>query len=110
MLVVLLSEALPLCSHRGKLNTSVYFSFPGGCMELLDPILVGFILFCVARRGKEWPALYDEMCWVAGQRMYQGLGYSELKEKGLSLGLGSIDRTISMVNSALASRAENEEV
>jgi len=44
------------------------------------------------------------MCWVAGRRMYQGLGYVELKEKGLSLGLGSIDRTISMVDSTLASR------
>lgn len=78
-------------------------------MELLDPILVGFILFCVARRGKEWPALYDEMCWVAGRRMYQGLGYSELKGKGLSFGLGSIDRTIGMVNSVLASQADNKD-
>ena len=73
-------------------------------MGFRDPTLAGFILFCADRRGRKWPALYDEMCWVAGRRMYQGLGYVELKEKGLSLGLGSIDRTISMVDSILASR------
>ena len=78
-------------------------------MELLDPVLAGFILFCVNRRGEEWPALYDEMCWVAGRHMYQGLGYMELKEKGLSLSLGDIDRTISMVDSTIVSRAGSKE-
>ncbi|MCD6359205.1 MAG: hypothetical protein J7L90_04565 [Dehalococcoidia bacterium] len=74
-------------------------------MQLCDSTLAGFVLFCVDRRGSEWPALYDEMCLVAGNRMYQGLGYIELKEKGLSLGLGDIEETITKVDSILSSRA-----
>ncbi len=71
-------------------------------MNSLDPRLRDFILFCVERRGNKWPALYDEMARVAGQRLYKGLGYSELRQMGLSLSLESVDKTIEMVKQATA--------
>ena len=43
-----------------------------------------FILFCIERRGSEWPDIYDEMVNVAGQRLFKGPGYDELKCMGLS--------------------------
>ena len=60
-------------------------------MEFVDPVVCGFILFCVHRRGKGWPALYDEMCRVAGQRLFNGVGYAELRERGLSFALTNLD-------------------
>lgn len=69
-------------------------------MEFLNPVAADFILFCVRRRGNRWPALYDEMCRVAGQRLYKGLGYPELREIGLSLALTSLDDIIGMVEAA----------
>jgi len=56
-----------------------------------------FILFCAQRRSPEWPAIYDEMTWVAGQRLFQGLGYKELKQLGLSFSLSGMDKTIQLV-------------
>ena len=56
-----------------------------------------FILFCVERRGKEWPALYDEMARVAGQRLFRGLGYAELKQLGFSLSSSNLDNLIRFV-------------
>jgi hypothetical protein len=67
-------------------------------METVDPVVRDFILFCVQRQGKEWPALYDEMCWVAGRRLFRGLGYTDLRKLGLSLSLTSIEDTIRMVD------------
>ena len=64
----------------------------------VDPQLAGFILFCVERRGREWPALYDEMCLVSGRHLYQGLHYEELRGLGLSLGLSHLEQTISIVD------------
>ena len=72
-------------------------------METLPPQVRGFILFCIQRRGKDWPALYDEMCRVAGRGFYQGLGYKELKELGFSLGLNSLDETFNKVEMVTAS-------
>ena len=40
-------------------------------MNSLDPQLRDFILFCVDRRGADWPVLYDEMACVAGQRLFK---------------------------------------
>jgi len=71
-------------------------------MNSLDPQLRDFILFCVERRGKDWPALYDEMARVAGQRLFRGLGYMELKKLGLSLRLNGLDETIHLVKQATA--------
>ncbi|MBN1485039.1 MAG: hypothetical protein JXA37_09980 [Chloroflexia bacterium] len=46
-----------------------------------------FIAFCLQRRPAAWPDIYDEMCWVASRRLFQGLGYAELSRQGLSLNL-----------------------
>ena len=67
-------------------------------METIDPVTRDFIAFCIHRRGKEWPALYDEMCWVAGRRLFRGLGYEELRRLGLSFSLISIEDTIRIVD------------
>jgi len=67
-------------------------------METVNPVARDFILFCVHRHGKEWPVLYDEMCWVAGRRLFRGLGYAELRKLGLSLSLNNIEDTIRMVD------------
>jgi hypothetical protein len=66
-------------------------------MNSLTPELRDFILFCVDRRGAEWPLLYDEMALVAGQRLFKGLGRVELEQLGLSLALDSLDRTLELV-------------
>ena len=71
-------------------------------MNSIDPQLRDFILFCVDRRGADWPALYDEMAGVAGQRLFRGLGRTELKQLGLSLALDSLDKTLEQVKQAVA--------
>ena len=71
-------------------------------METLDPVARDFILFCTHRNNKEWPALYDEMCWVAGHRLFRGLGYAELRKVGISLSLNHIEDTIRMVDTVTA--------
>ena len=71
-------------------------------METLNPVARDFILFCIQRQGKEWPALYDEMCWVAGHHLFRGLGYADLRRLGLSLGLTDIEDTIRIVDTVTA--------
>jgi hypothetical protein len=71
-------------------------------MNSLAPELRDFILFCVDRRGAEWPHLYDEMALVAGQRLYKGLGRVELEQLGLSLALDRLDRTLELVRRVVA--------
>ena len=71
-------------------------------MNSLAPELRDFILFCVDRRGADWPVLYDEMACVAGQRLFKGLGRAELKQLGLSLALDSLDKTIELVQQAIS--------
>ena len=71
-------------------------------MNYLTPELRDFILFCVERRGADWPILYDEMALVAGQRLFKGLGRDELEQLGLSLALDSIDRTLELVRWVMA--------
>ena len=77
-------------------------------MEPIDSQVAGFILFCMQRCGKGWPDLYDEMCRVAGHGLYQGLGYKELKELGLYLGLNRVDETIKVVEAVTASQVGGE--
>jgi hypothetical protein len=67
----------------------------------MDSRLKGFILFCIERRGGQWPGLYDEMAKVASSRLYQGLGYADLRRLGLSLSLDGIEKTRSMVNEVM---------
>lgn len=78
-------------------------------METLNPLARDFILFCVHRQGREWPALYDEMCRVAGRHLFRGLGYAELRGLGVSLSLTSIEDTIRMVDIVTAQEANNAE-
>ncbi len=72
----------------------------------LDPKVIGFILYCT-RQKKEWPDLYDEMCRVAGQGLYQGLHYRDLRKMGLSFSLSGLGTTIQMIESVTESRIEN---
>jgi hypothetical protein len=72
-------------------------------MEAVDPVVRDFILFCIQRQGNKWPALYDEMCRVAGRRLFKGLGYADLRKLGLSLSLASIEDTIRMIDSVATS-------
>jgi len=67
-------------------------------METLNTVAHDFVVYCVQRHGKKWPALYDEMCWVAGHRLFRGLGYAELRGLGISLSLTHIEDTIRMVD------------
>jgi hypothetical protein len=71
-------------------------------MNYLAPELRDFILFCMDRRGADWPVLYDEMALVAGQRLFKGLGRAELEKLGLSLALDSLDRTLELVRWVVA--------
>ncbi len=73
-------------------------------MQTLNPVAREFILFCVHRCGEGWPALYDEMCWVAGHRLFHNMGYTELGKMGLSFGLYDIEDTIRMVDAVIAQR------
>jgi hypothetical protein len=72
----------------------------------LDPKVIGFILYCT-RQEKQWPDLYDEMCRVAGQGLYQGLHYRDLRKMGLSFSLSGLGTTIQMIESVTESRIEN---
>lgn len=65
--------------------------------ERIAQVAIDFITFCFERRGVEWPSLYDEMCYVAGNRLYRGLGYEELREAGLDFTLGGLGRTSRLV-------------
>jgi hypothetical protein len=46
-----------------------------------------FIRFCYRRRKTGWPELYDEMCAVAGRRLYNGWGFQELADIGIGFSL-----------------------
>ena len=66
-------------------------------MDDICPQLRDFVLFCAKRRGSEWPIIYDEMTRVAGEKSFQGLGYKELKQLGVSFSLSGVDKTMQLV-------------
>ena len=66
--------------------------------EKIAQVAIDFIAFCFERRAAPWPLLYDEMCYVAGNRLYRGLGYEELKEAGLDFTLVGLARTSRIAN------------
>jgi len=66
--------------------------------ESIATLAIDFITFCFKRRSVEWPQLYDEMCFVAGNRLYKGLGYDELKEAGLDFTLVGLGKTSRIAN------------
>lgn len=70
-------------------------------------VAIEFIAFCYARSQRDWPKLYDEMCNVASQRLYKGLGYDELKEAGVDLtftGIAKMSRIAKEVTREVRSR------
>lgn len=73
----------------------------------IHPQVAGFILYC-ARDGKKWPALYDEMCRVAGQGDFQGLHSRDLRRLGLSFGLNRLEETIQMIEAVTQSRIDTK--
>jgi hypothetical protein len=66
--------------------------------DQIAQVAIDFISFCLARRAVEWPFLYDEMCYVASNKLYRGLGYEELHEVGLDLALGGLVKTSRIAN------------
>ena len=74
----------------------------------VHPKVASFIIFCVQRRGKKWPALYDEMCRVAGRGLYEGLHHRQLRELGLSFSLNHIEDTIKVVEAVTSSKLDSE--
>jgi len=82
--------------HRGG------FTGGGGGTRLagdkVAQVAIDFIAFCYERKGADWPDLYDEMCFVAGKRLYRGLGYEELREAGLDFTLAGLARTSRLTN------------
>ena len=61
-------------------------------------VAIDFVAFCLSRRAVDWPFLYDEMCYVASNKLYRGLGYEELREVGLDLALSGLVRTSRIAN------------
>ena len=59
--------------------------------DKIAQVAIDFIGFCFERKGADWPVLYDEMCFVAGKRLYRGLGYEELREAGLDFTLAEME-------------------
>jgi hypothetical protein len=80
-----------------------------GVVNFVDLRLKDFIVFCIERSSKEWPAIYDEMANVAGQRLFRGLGHAELKEIGLSLALSNMDRLIQQVEQVISQNIPQHE-
>ena len=66
--------------------------------DRVAPVAIDFISFCFSRRAREWPYLYDEMCYVASNKLYRGLGYEELREVGLDLALSGLVKTSRIAN------------
>ncbi len=74
---------------------------------------IEFIAFCYQRDRREWPRLYDEMCYVASKRLYRGLGYAELKDAGIDLtfsGMARMSRIAKEVTRQLASSQRTPEL
>jgi hypothetical protein len=74
---------------------------------MTHPHLHEFVLHCARRAGNDWTELYDEMCRAAAKRQYRGLGYTELRDLGLALDLGSLDATAALVDDVLGKAKAN---
>ena len=71
-------------------------------MKEPDPIACEFVRFCQQRCHLGWPEFYDEMCWVAGHRLFRSMGYEELSKVGLSLGINGIDDAVALIEEVSA--------
>ncbi|TMD61295.1 MAG: hypothetical protein E6I87_02985 [Chloroflexi bacterium] len=63
-----------------------------GMSDVRETTLRDFVLFCFERRPVPWPTLYDEMCYVAGHRLFRDMGYEELRQAGLDFTLVGLSR------------------
>jgi hypothetical protein len=71
-----------------------------------DDEALEFVRFCHRRRHVGWPELYDEMCAVAGRRLYRGQGPEELNELGIGFGLFEMPTLAALVARVVAEDAE----
>ena len=74
-------------------------------------VAIEFIAYCYQRNRREWPRLYDEMCYVASKRLYRGLGYDELRDVGVDLtftGMTKMSRIAREVTRELAETPRRE--
>ena len=69
--------------------------------DRVTQVAIDFISFCLSRRAVDWPFLYDEMCYVASNKLYRGLGYEELREVGLDLALSGLVKTSRIANEVI---------
>ncbi len=63
----------------------------------LTPEALEFVRFCYRRRRVGWPELYDEMCLVAGRRLYREMGQAELAEHGVGFALFEMPALLTLV-------------
>ena len=71
-----------------------------------DDQALEFVRFCHRRRPVGWPELYDEMCGVAGRRLYRGFGPEELGEIGIRFGLFEMPTLAAVVARVVAEESE----
>jgi hypothetical protein len=74
------------------------------------PDVIEFIRFCHRRRRVGWPEIYDEMCGVAARREFNGWGFDQLAERGLTFALPEMLRLAGWVRAVLATQTEPIEV
>ena len=83
----------PMRAAVGMIRPRARGGDDGLTSERAGAVAIEFIAFCFERRGVGWPQIYDEMCYVAGNRLYKGLGYEELSAAGIDFTLGGLGRT-----------------
>ena len=78
-------------------------------MSLRAPVLLdvnseaaAFVRFCYERRRVGWPELYDEMCSVAGRRLYEGWGPTELADRGIGFRIEEMATLADLVRRVVA--------
>lgn len=74
-----------------------------------DDEALEFVRFCHRRRHVGWPELYDEMCAVAGRRLYRGQGPEELNDIGIGFGLFEMPTLAALVARVVAEEAERRQ-
>jgi len=92
---IVLSADVDVTMMRGAVKAKGKEGVPE---DRVAEIAIDFISFCLSRRAVDWPFLYDEMCYVASNRLYRGLGYEELREVGLDLALSGLVKTSRIAN------------
>ena len=78
-------------------------------VESPPPDVAEYIRFCHRRRPLGWPDLYDEMWAVATRREFNGWGFEQLEERGVTFSLFELPRLASWVRQVLAEMAEAHE-